>query len=63
MASLGKTITVFFYVLFSDEIRNNCMTYMSSNMNKVVNTDSFARLNQDIMLEIIQGATAKLNLG
>ncbi|XP_052820202.1 uncharacterized protein LOC128246029 [Mya arenaria] len=45
-----------------DEIRNNCMAFMSSHMSFVVNTASFERLPRDIMLEIIQQSTSKLKL-
>ena len=61
-ASLSDWLTVL-CASFSGEIRNNCMIYMSSNMNKFVKTDNIDLLHQEVMLESIQGATAKINLG
>ncbi|XP_060602914.1 uncharacterized protein LOC132755993 isoform X1 [Ruditapes philippinarum] len=45
-----------------DEVKNNCMLYMSTHLQSIVNTASFTALPQDVMLEIIQGTTAKLKI-
>lgn len=45
-----------------DDIKKTCLAYISSNMSKVVNTPSFERLPQDLMLEIVQAGTANLHV-
>ncbi|XP_045211208.2 TD and POZ domain-containing protein 2-like [Mercenaria mercenaria] len=45
-----------------EEVRNNCILFMSTHLQSIVNTPSFTALPQDVMLEIIQGTTAKLKI-
>ncbi|KAL4223734.1 BTB/POZ domain-containing protein 9 [Mactra antiquata] len=65
---IDETNVVDLYVSATDglpvieEVKTNCVIYMSSNLPKIVNTQSFTQLPQEVMLEIIQGTTAKLQL-
>ena len=46
----------------TEEVKKICLSYMSTNMDKVVMSPSFTDLPQALMLEIIQCTTAKLSL-